>query len=900
MRQNIATVSDAEQKRFVDAVNKIDTEKLYPDGVSYWDKQDQIHQVTHVHGGPAFVPWHRELCNRFEKLLREVDPDVSLHYWDWTTDPRNSPDGEGGTTDLFTSAFMGSASGRAGDPIDSLDNGGQTGGSRDQTGNPADPPAEITRGVDPGAPSIPSDATIKAAGNALPLEDQWFAFRNALESAHNAVHGYIGGDIAQGHSAFEDPFVFLLHSNVDRLWAEWQAVPGNEWRLDPTTVYGFESDTTGRNGLATPMEPWAGNPSNDPDVDRIRPWMPPDNQQVSKTSKHRSVVKPPCYDTLPESVTLTSPSAGGSVSFQDVSVGALTYRAARFSIESCRTLHFEVSDAPGPGSEFAVASEPQHEVPASPTLKTETRLWFSFQRPTTGSVNDTVTVRCIETGDEWTIALTANAIEPPSVATLPVLDRSGSMTEDSGDGRRTRAGVLRDAATKFVDLLSDEDGIGIVSFTDDAQTEMAVERVAPSGRADALDVTRNYAPEVDALTAIGDGVERAKQLLDGVPPSDYDQNAMIVFTDGFDTAVKGVADVADIVSGNDRVFAVGLGTANQVKPAALNALVDSSGGYLLLTGDFGDDPFMVDKYFLQVLVGATNKQIVEDPTDRLRAETTTRIPFDLNETDNSADVILLSPTSPNLFDFKLETPDGNIIDPGSGMTGIEYTEGDTVGYYRLSLPARVNDEEAQTGTWNAILKLDGDRFRRYRNELEENDIREFDRVNEHGPRYNLSVHSESTLALDARVSQDSYEPGATMTIRASLREGEMPVEHRATLTGELDRPDGTTTTVSLDAVEPGVFETAFHASMAGTYRCRVIAEGKTFRNNNFTREQLVTGSVWRGGDDPLPVGEKSTAQLCDLLDCVVSEEVLGDLLERHEVDADHLRECFKGYCERPQ
>jgi hypothetical protein len=67
--------------------------RMYADGVSFWDKQDQIHQATHVHGGPAFIPWHRELVNRYEALLKEVDPTVALHYWDWRTDPHNGPDG---------------------------------------------------------------------------------------------------------------------------------------------------------------------------------------------------------------------------------------------------------------------------------------------------------------------------------------------------------------------------------------------------------------------------------------------------------------------------------------------------------------------------------------------------------------------------------------------------------------------------------------------------------------------------------------------------------------------------------------------------------------------------------------------------------------------------------------
>ena len=67
IRRNIATISQAERDRFRDAILQLDMTKIYPDGVSYWDKQDQIHQATHVHGGPSFLPWHRELCNRFEK-----------------------------------------------------------------------------------------------------------------------------------------------------------------------------------------------------------------------------------------------------------------------------------------------------------------------------------------------------------------------------------------------------------------------------------------------------------------------------------------------------------------------------------------------------------------------------------------------------------------------------------------------------------------------------------------------------------------------------------------------------------------------------------------------------------------------------------------------------------------
>ena len=64
-------MSQAERDKLRNAILELD-QRSYPDGVSFWDKQDQIHQATHVHGGPAFIPWHRELVNRYEALLRQI------------------------------------------------------------------------------------------------------------------------------------------------------------------------------------------------------------------------------------------------------------------------------------------------------------------------------------------------------------------------------------------------------------------------------------------------------------------------------------------------------------------------------------------------------------------------------------------------------------------------------------------------------------------------------------------------------------------------------------------------------------------------------------------------------------------------------------------------------------
>jgi cysteine-rich repeat protein len=308
LRKNFAKISQAERTALINAIVTLDSgapSLLYPDGVTFWDKQDQIHQATHVHGGPSFMPWHRELINRFEKLLRQVDPTVALHYWDWTTDPLASPDGQGGTVNFFTSITMGSPSGRAGVPFDTFDNNGNPVGARIEFDtDPAQfllPPREIDRNVTCGtAPASESDATVIASADGLPQAQQWESFRLTVENIHNERHGCIGGTLGDPHASFQDPFVFLLHSNNDRVFAMWQVSPGHDYRLDPAQVYGMDTGDTGTHGTAQELQPWNGVPDGciSASCPPVSPWIIPSPEVVHKTSESASVVRPPRYDTM--------------------------------------------------------------------------------------------------------------------------------------------------------------------------------------------------------------------------------------------------------------------------------------------------------------------------------------------------------------------------------------------------------------------------------------------------------------------------------------------------------------------------------------------------------------------------------------------------------------------------
>jgi acylphosphatase len=305
IRRNIAKISDGQRARLRDAFIALDTDPrfVYPDGVTYWDKQEDIHKNAHaagqdVHGGPAFLPWHRVLIGRLEALLREADPSVSLHYWNFTTDPRASDNGAGGTTDLFTPQFMGSPSPpSAGSPLQNFESteGVETGDGHNF----------IWRNVAPGAPSIPTDQAIVTATDGLAPAGQWSQLTSqgvpvSLHSAHDTAHGYIGGGIALEHYSFHDPFVFLLHSNVDRLLAAWQRVPGQAWRLDPAQVYGSAASSP---TIVQDLQPWSGGSG-------LRPWAPPDNQQVPTNATDVNVVTPVRYDVVLAGGTLAQNGDG--------------------------------------------------------------------------------------------------------------------------------------------------------------------------------------------------------------------------------------------------------------------------------------------------------------------------------------------------------------------------------------------------------------------------------------------------------------------------------------------------------------------------------------------------------------------------------------------------------------
>jgi hypothetical protein len=487
--------------------------------------------------------------------------------------------------------------------------------------------------------------------------------------------------------------------------------------------------------------------------------------------------------------------------------------------------------------------------------------------------------------------LHANSIARPTVAAMLVLDQSGSMDWLAGiDATTKRIDVLHTAASNFCQLVQANNGVGMVSFDQSSYPGVPVTTFTGMpgdlNLMNAVQAINNLHPQ--GATSIGNGIVLGRTTLN--PVIGFDKKAMIVFTDGLENTPQFIADVMGSL--DTQTFAIGLGTAQQVSAGALNAITSHTGGYVLLSGPLSpaiDDQFRLQKYFLQVLAGVSNTSVVTDPSGTIFPGVKIRIPFQLSETDIDATAILLT-DHPGVT-LLIETPAGDVMTPASAAgLGAAYGIGTNMSYYRFTLPLPLGAPPADSGVWHAILEYSGDKP----------SSRGVATRGGRGIRYSFSAQAFSNLRMDAKLSQNSLEPGAHITITAALTEYGIPVEHRAGLRAEVELPDQSNVTLTLTEVGPGRFQTDTTATIAGVYRIRVVASGVTMRGIPFTREQLLSATAILGGDNPMPTSGPSPKagdeELCRLIECLLGPHAFGNVLKRQEVDPKAVWSCVESWC----
>lgn len=599
-------------------------------------------------------------------------------------------------------------------------------------------------------------------------------------------------------------------------------------------------------------------------------------------------------------------SVDPAVAFVDIPEAEAAIRPVTIRVNGWRPRTFQVTSGPittaGPAGSFVLHAGDTVSYPGRFECgETHVHLWLRYTGTVDGDVAaGTVSLACAETGETFAVSLSANTVHRPKTALILSLDRSGSMNEPAGDGR-LKIDLVKDSAVVVADLGDDQTGFGAVSWDTDADVAgaMAVQPAGPvmggAGRAALNAFVAGHNTNLLGMTAIGDAVEAAQSLLDGA--AGYDLEAMCVLTDGNETASKYLADLApsDLHS---RVYAIGVGTPENINPASLATLTGATNGFLLMTGNIdADDTFLLTKYFQQILAGVTNTEITVDPQGWLTPGNELRLPFPVNETDRQVDAIVHC-RLPDVVRLAIEAPDGQVFGPAQATTpGARHVVGRGSVYYRLDIPSSIVGPQDPSRSWYARIGLDDRRWKEYLRSLRGQDVpgRSAGGVGAaiNGLRYAFTAQARSSLRMDVTVTQSSRQPGATAWIRAALLEYGYPLQPAAAVWAEIEDPGGHAFTLPLTPAGAGVYQGSLLANLTGAWRVTIHAEGRTSKKSPFKREAIRTIAVWPEGDRP---GPRTPPQHPGdrLLKCLCSTGLVTDeLAKKLGIDLKRLCGCMK-------
>jgi len=235
IRKNANILTPAERDRFLYAYAALNASA--PDYQGFLDSHN-LDADPEIHQRPAFLPWHRAFVLHIERRLQFVDSSAALPYWRFDQPSPN----------VFSPGFMGGTPNSAGrvsfDSTNSLRNwtvNGTTGVIR-----------------------VPSFNTNTSGGNVmneastLALGLNFVNFRTMEGNPHGRAHTSFGsGPITSPPTATQDPLFFLLHCNVDRLWARWQ-LTNNLWNTPNAATYSDVGSVKPGDALGDTMWPWNG------------------------------------------------------------------------------------------------------------------------------------------------------------------------------------------------------------------------------------------------------------------------------------------------------------------------------------------------------------------------------------------------------------------------------------------------------------------------------------------------------------------------------------------------------------------------------------------------------------------------------------------------------------------
>jgi tyrosinase len=237
IRKDANALTNGERDRFVAAFAQLNNQ-----GAGRFSDFRNMHtdvSSPQAHFAAGFLPWHRAYLLDLERELQAIDSSVALPYWRF-----DQPAPRLFNRDFFgVSDSLGTVQFSPANPLRFWTTDGIQGINRRPFFN-----------TTTGSPGLRTEAQTLALGGA---GNQYRLFRTMEGNPHGTAHTSFGGSISSIGTAAKDPLFFLLHCNVDRLWAKWQRQFG---RANPALAAAYDSNPGNPIGHNLPdsMWPWNG------------------------------------------------------------------------------------------------------------------------------------------------------------------------------------------------------------------------------------------------------------------------------------------------------------------------------------------------------------------------------------------------------------------------------------------------------------------------------------------------------------------------------------------------------------------------------------------------------------------------------------------------------------------
>jgi len=555
--------------------------------------------------------------------------------------------------------------------------------------------------------------------------------------------------------------------------------------------------------------------------------------------------------------------------------GSTAYKSLPISFE----IHTGVDEAPvsivGAPLGFSWTSVP----PVPSASEATVHLWVTYDTSLITELSDGAVITVDVAGESYEIPVSGSTVEFQNTKLVLALDCSSSMLEPAGPGV-TKSDSLKTALDIVIGAVREGDALGFAPFSTDAlDPAQPLLKVGPNvplePKRQALRSFVNDHLPVFGNTAIGDGLTAATALLP-TPGETYAHEAIVVVTDGKETADDRIATVAGAITVS--TFAIGIGTASNVDFGTLQTLTGNRGGVVLLTGDpmLTDNYYSLTKNLLQILHGASNEEIIIDPPGTLLPGEKHKIEIPITEAETSFKATVLSDQAPWLR-LALQTPSGLVLDEAELMAlpGVARVEGEHARALELYLPLVLPDASTNhVGIWRLQLTA---RYSKDDGHEQDEQPRDRKRIS-----YSALVAARSAIRFRAQLTQtrDIFRVEATTSVFGGPPRG----SHR--IVAEVRGPNGLLTELRFSEAEPGRHVAEYKPISLGDYSIRVRAHGQSRAGHRFSRELSLWGAAqgasyepWReappaaasggGADHDGDACKRLVKAACDALNCLL-------------------------------